>query len=97
MTGTMDPVARLRKAMPDLRREWPIRSLAVFGSRSRGDAQADSDLDVLVEFAEPVTLATFLALEERIAAVAGVRVDLVSASALKPFMGARIRDEAIAL
>jgi predicted nucleotidyltransferase len=97
MSETDDPVARLRAALPALRQAWPIRSLAVFGSRSRADARADSDLDVLVEFAEPVPLSAFLALEQHIAVVAGVPVDLVSAASLKPLMGERIRAEAIAL
>lgn len=97
MSQTDDPVARLRAALPALRQGWPIRSLAVFGSRSRDDARADSDLDVLVEFAEPVPLSAFLALEERLAVVAGVPVDLVTTASLKPHMGARIRAEAIAL
>jgi predicted nucleotidyltransferase len=97
MSKIDDPVARLRAALPALRQAWPIGSLAVFGSRSRDDARADSDLDVLVEFAEPVPLSVFLALEERLAALAGVRVDLVTTDSLKPHMGARIRAEAIAL
>ena len=50
MSKIDDPVARLRAALPALRQAWPIGSLAVFGSRSRDDARADSDLDVLVEF-----------------------------------------------
>ena len=42
-----------------------------------------SDLDVLVEFARPVALSSFLALETTLAAITGLRVDLVSAAALK--------------
>jgi hypothetical protein len=45
-------IARLRAALPDLRRRWPIRSLALFGSVVRDEATAESDLDVLVEFAK---------------------------------------------
>ena len=97
MTATDDIVAVLRTALPDLREEWPIRSLALFGSRVRDDATASSDLDVLVEFAQPVALSSFLALEARLAAITGLRVDLVSAAALKPYIGERVRAEAVAL
>jgi hypothetical protein len=64
MTETSDIIAILRTALPDLRRQWPIRSLALFGSRVRNDATPDSDLDVLVEFTRPIALSSFLALED---------------------------------
>ena len=97
MTETHDIIAMLRAALPELKNEWPNRSLAVFGSRARDNANPDSDLDVLVEFNRPIGPSAFLSLEEKLAAIAGVRVDLVSAAALEPYMGARIRAEAIAL
>ncbi|HEX4366106.1 MAG TPA: nucleotidyltransferase family protein [Rhodopila sp.] len=97
MTERDEIIAGLRVALPDLRKQWPIHSLALFGSRIREDARSDSDLDVLVEFGEPVPLSSFLALEERLAAITALRVDLVSAAALKPYVGARVRAEAVAL
>jgi len=90
-------IASLRSTLPELQQQWPIRSLALFGSRVRNDATPKSDLDVLVEFLRPVSLSSFLALEDRLAAITGLRVDLVSAAALKPYMGQHIRAEAITL
>jgi predicted nucleotidyltransferase len=95
MRETGDIVAVLRAALPGLREEWPIHSLALFGSRVRDDATSDSDLDVLVDLARPVTLSSFLALEARLAAITGLRVDLVSGAALKPYIGGRVRAEAL--
>jgi len=92
-----DVMLTLRAAPPDLRAHWPIRSLALFGSRIRDDATAKSDLDVLVEFARPIPLSAFLALEERLASITGLRVDLVSAAALKPRIGERVGAEAVTL
>ena len=97
MTETRDIIALLRTALPSLQEQWPIRSLALFGSRVRDDATPTSDLDVLVEFVRPVALSSFLALETRLAAITGLRVDLVSVAALKPYIGERVRAEAIAL
>ena len=85
--------ARLRAALPDLGRQWPIRSLGVFGSFARGDAMEESDLDVLVEFERPVDLSSFLALEAALCSLAGRRVDLVSRAALKPHMGRHVLRE----
>lgn len=89
--------ARLRAALPNLQQRWPIRSLALFGSVIRGEARADSDLDVLVEFERPADLFMFLELEDELARLAGRRVDLVSRAALKPYIGRRILAEAIPL
>ncbi len=97
MIETGNIIAILRTALPGLREQWPIRSLALFGSRVRDDAKPDSDLDVLVEFARPVSLSSFLALEGKLAAITGLRVDLVSAAALKPYIGEHVRAEAVAL
>lgn len=97
MVGTNDIAATLRLSLPELRLEWPIRSLALFGSRVRDDATPVSDLDVLVAFERPVALSSFLALEQRLAVLTGLRVDLVSDASLKPYIGARVRAEAVPL
>ena len=97
MTEKADIVAVLRAALPDLKRRWPIRSLAVFGSVARGEAGAASDLDVLVEFSRPLGISEFLALEDALSALAQRRVDLVTRAALKRYIGRRVLDEAISL
>jgi uncharacterized protein len=89
-----DIIASLRSAMPELQRQWLIRSLAMFGSRVRDDPPPASGLDVLVEFPRPVPLSSFLAREEGLA-ITGLRVDVVSVAAPKPYMGKRIRAGAI--
>jgi predicted nucleotidyltransferase len=90
-------LATLRTAMPELKRHWPIKSLSLFGSLARDDATAASDLDLLVEFAQPVPLSAFLALEDRVGELAGRRVDLVSRAALKPFMARSVLRDAVAI
>ena len=50
-----------------------------------------------MEFARPVPLSAFLALEERLAVITGLRIDLISSAALKPRIGERVRAEAVTL
>ncbi len=95
MTDLADIIAALRAALAELRDRWPIGSLALFGSRVRDDATPASDLDVLVRLDGPIPLSAFVALEDRLAEITGLRIDLVSEAALKPFIGARLRAEAV--
>jgi predicted nucleotidyltransferase len=97
MTGKDEILAVLRTALPEMKRRWPIQSLAVFGSVARGEASLASDVDVLVEFARPIDLSEFLALEDALSALVGRRVDLVTRRALKPYIGRRVLDEAVPL
>jgi predicted nucleotidyltransferase len=86
---------RIPDELPAIRQRWPVASLALFGSVVREEARPDSDLDILVRFDGPVTLLEFLALEDELAGLAGRRVDLVSAAALKPYIGEIVRRETV--
>jgi predicted nucleotidyltransferase len=86
---------RLRAAMPELAAGFHVRALGLFGSRVRGDARLDSDLDVLVEFEKTPTLFSFVQLEDRLTQLLGTKVDLVMKSSLRPNIGRRILAEVV--
>ena len=67
----------------ELRREYPIKSLRIFGSYARGEQKKTSDIDILVEFSRPVGLLKFLKLENELASLLGHRVDLVTKKSLE--------------
>ncbi len=54
-----------------------------------------SDVDILVEFNEPIGFFKFLELEEYLSSLVGQKVDLVSRKALKPRIGKRILKETV--
>jgi predicted nucleotidyltransferase len=72
-----------------------VRSLDLFGSVARGDSGPDSDVDLLVEFAEPIGLFHFFRVQKRLEQVLGRRVDLVMRNAVKRQLRARVFGEAI--
>ena len=81
--------------MPLLRDKYKVKTLQLFGSYSRRQQKKRSDVDLLVEFEEPLSLFEFLALERQLSEFLGKKVDLVMKTALKPRIGKHILEEAI--
>jgi uncharacterized protein len=71
-----------------------VRTLSVFGSVARGEAAASSDVDLLVEFDRPVGLFHFVTVKDRLEALLGLPVDLVTPRGLKAPLRERILAEA---
>ncbi len=82
---------------PVFTNKFKVKEISVFGSYVRGEFKEDSDIDILVDFSEPIGFFTFLDLEEYLQQLLGVKVDLVSKKALKPRIGAQILKEAVAI
>ncbi len=85
MNDTDRMISRIREHGEEIRAEFGVARLGVFGSRLRGEARGDSDLDVLVEFSHP-TFRNYMGLKRFLEHLIGVQVDLVSAAALKPIL-----------
>jgi predicted nucleotidyltransferase len=88
---------RLRRSLPELRRRYPVASVAVFGSRVRGTAGPESDLDLLVEWSGPASLLDYAGLRAELEERTGLRVELTNRRLLKPALAPAILGEAIAV
>jgi predicted nucleotidyltransferase len=64
----------------------------VFGSRARGDARPDSDLDLLVRFEKGRSLLDLVGTKLALEGLLGVKVDVVS----EPGLSRYIRDQVLA-
>ena len=84
-------------ALVDLCRRHRIRKLSLFGSRLKGTARPDSDVDLLVEFlpeASP-TLLDMAEIERELSDLLdGVHVDLRTAEELSRYFRAQVIDQA---
>ena len=85
----------LRQQIPTLAERYSVETLEVFGSYVRSEQKQDSDLDILVTFGEVPSLLTFIAIENYLSDLLGVKVDLVMKDSLKPKIGQQILREAI--
>lgn len=57
--------------------EYPIQKITLFGSRAAGTNRADSDVDLIVEFSEPVSLLTLSGLKIQLEEILGLGVDII--------------------
>ena len=71
---------------------YPIRKAAIFGSFARGNNRNDSDLDILVEADDSLSLLDFVGIKGDLEDVLGRKVDLVEYDTIKP----RIRESVLA-
>ena len=62
--------------------DYPIKSMAIFGSYSRNDNTRLSDLDILVEFHDKIGI-RFIDLADELENIVGIKVDLVSKNGIK--------------
>ena len=77
-------LATLKSVKPSLEKKYGVKSLALFGSYSRNEANPyKSDVDVMVDFSQPIGLA-FVDLADELELLLNLKVDLVSRNGIKP-------------
>jgi|ERR1035437_5107558 predicted nucleotidyltransferase len=77
-----------------LNERYRVKELGIFGSYLHGEQKAKSDLDLLVEFNEPIGFFDFVRLENELTRLLGIKVDLVMKDSLKPRLKEKLIREA---
>ncbi|MEK7079619.1 MAG: nucleotidyltransferase family protein [Patescibacteria group bacterium] len=73
----------IKRHRQELEQKYKIKTIAIFGSYARGEETEESDVDILVEFDEPVGL-LFVHLADYLEEILGLKVDLLTPDAIKP-------------
>jgi predicted nucleotidyltransferase len=85
---------RLREIKPFLKEKYKVEKIGYFGSYARGEQTEESDIDILVEFSEPIGL-EFVELKFYLEKILELKVDIVTPNALKPVLKDSILQEVI--
>jgi hypothetical protein len=90
-----DILSSLKKLKEEVRNEYSVKTIGVFGSVARDEQTGKSDIDLLVEFSKPVGFVTFMRLENFLSERLGKQVDLVTSDSLKPVIRQDVLAEVI--
>jgi predicted nucleotidyltransferase len=74
---------KLTKIKPDLVSKYHVSKIGLFGSVVRDDFNDNSDVDILVEFSEPIGV-EFIDLANELELFLDKKIDLVSKAGIKP-------------
>ncbi len=72
----------IRQAKPGLAKKYKVKSIALFGSLARNEGTPESDIDILVDFSEPIGI-EFVYLSDELETILKRKVDLVSRTGVK--------------
>ena len=90
-----EAVQRLGAHREQLRQQFGVVSLAIFGSTARDEATTESDIDLLVEFDRPTGLFGLIRLQFHLEELLGTTVDVGTVDGLKPRIRERVLAESI--
>lgn len=70
-----------------------IEMLGVFGSVARGEADGNSDIDIIARFYNPIGLFELIALEQKMQKLLGRPVDLGTEASLHPLIRESVEND----
>jgi len=98
MKKSLDEIRNiLNKHREELRQKYNITEIGIFGSYVRGEQKKRSDVDILVEIGEPVSLLRFVGIENYLSDLLKTKVDLIPKESIRPELKERILKEAVYL
>lgn len=89
-------LSKLAAELPLLQDKFGVETIGIFGSVSRGEDTAESDVDVLYEFSdERGNLQDYLALIAHLEKLFNRKVEPVSISFIDPYLKSYIKSDAV--
>ena len=84
----------IKELKPELEKKFHVSSIGVFGSVVRNDFSENSDVDIIVDFSQPIGI-EFIDLADLLEEKFHEQVDLVSKKGIKPQYFSSIENEIV--
>ena len=94
MSTQQEILGQLNQRMAELKKDFSVRRIGLFGSAVRNESRQESDIDILVDLAEP-TFDHYMDLKFYLESLFKRTVDLVMADTVKPRIKPIIDQEVI--
>jgi len=91
---TADEREELFRKIASFLEKYGATKVSVFGSYVRGEEKPESDIDILVEFADRKSLLTLVNIELELSDYLGIKVDLLTEKSISPYLIDGIKKEA---
>jgi len=75
-------MAIIKRELPYLMKNFGVKKIGLFGSFARGNPEADSDVDILVDFEKPIGL-KFMDLADYLEQILGRKVDILTPEGIR--------------
>lgn len=95
--GRIGTLVELRPIVQQIAREYGVRNVRVFGSFARGEQRRTSDVDLLVDLPDNMSLLDLSGMKLDLEDALRRKVDVVPARSIKPALRRRILSEARSL
>ena len=93
----IEALKQKRTEIISIAEQYGGRKVRVFGSLARGDSGMDSDVDFLIELAPERSLLDIVAIKQDLEDLLQRKVDIVTESAVSPYIRREIVRQAISL
>jgi len=98
MLLTKDPrYVKIYNAIEPFIAEFGIKQIRIFGSYARGDENAKSDIDIIVDISNPIGIYQFIGLKQDIAKTLNKKIDLFKPNNIEPIIKDKIMAEAVTI
>lgn len=84
----------IKELKPELEKKYHVSSIGIFGSVVRNDFSENSDVDIIVDFSQPIGI-EFIDLADLLEEKFHEQVDLVSKKGIKPQYFSSIENEIV--
>ncbi len=81
------------KENTDILKSYHVNRIGIFGSFVNGSPTKNSDIDLLVDFSETITLLQYVHLSDSITSILNSKVDIITVDGVKPYMKDNIMKE----